>query len=582
MPGLQYLKHHQNAREQYLRDSRLQIPAVTSTSPHLDIVSNFLNTTIGRHFRMSDLNCRLWLNWEAFEVASINPLFTADISLDRISLFARKFEDLTQLVSFEDFQAKITGVFKLNPNQVTAMYTILTVFLTQDSDEALKQTQVYRRTRTCLPSFTMTGTDILVYLFAIFVKKKFRAVSELSNLEAFPGKKEQEHLSPRSRPLSASTPTVSQRLIITSTKTETNHQQLMQRFFLNKLSQFLAIFAPDGLTRRHVESFSFLVLGGPTYAHRADNLIVALNLFQGTKIEDRSRFHHAIATLLPIPKDTELLAARNETTANSPLAYRPLFPRALMEAAPPDNPNVSLDKPWLITDLSDTFSQEVPQMPRDTYIHNCRNTTIFICGVVPTLFISHCKNSTIFVGAATAIRLENCADVRLIAATRMVHFDSCARCTGYLLTNTRPLLTGSCMKLVLAPYNGMYQKFGMDTLSAGINPALNLFDQPMILGSLGVSLFEKMDPNLFRLFVVPFSWENLNPMINPIIPLEYQQALESRRQRILTVVQDLQIIGEHDPELCKNIVDQIKSKSMKWIESEGYMNDIKWLYELEQ
>ena len=532
---------------------------------------------------MSDLNCRLWLNWEAFEVAAINPLFTADISLEKIAAVAQKFQDLTQTISFEDFKNSLAGVFKLNENQVIALYTTLTVFLTREPDEALKQAQVLQRSSACLPSFSMTMTDVLVYLFAIFVKKKFRAVSELTNLEAFPGKKDQERLSPRSRQLSASTPTVSQRLLIpTSTKNDTNHQQLMLRFFINKLGQFLAFFAKDGLTRRHIQSFSFLVLGGPTYAYRADSLITALNMFQGTEIEETHRFQHAIATLLPIPINTELFAARNETTATSPLAYRPLFPRAMMEAAPADNPNISLDKPWLLTDLSDTYIQEEPVMMRDTYIHNAKNTTIFILGCVPALFISQCKMSTVFVGAATAIHVENCQDVRIIAASRMVHFDSCARCTGYLLTNTRPILTGSCMKIMLAPYNAMYQKFGVDTLSLGISPMVNMFDKPMIVGALGVSLFEKMDPGLFRLFVVPFSWENQNPTINPVIPLEYQHALEARRQRILTIVQDLQIIGEKDPELRDKIVDQIKSKSMKWIESAGYMNDIKWLYELNQ
>ena len=187
-----------------------------------------------------------------------------------------------------------------------------------------------------------------------------------------------------------------------------------------------------------------------------------------------------------------------------------------------------------------------------------------------------------FVGGATAIHLEYCANLRVIGACRMVHFDVCTRCVGYLLVNTRPILTGNCTRLTLAPYNALYQKFGIDTLSLGINPVVNLWNQPVVLGSFGVSsVWDKLEPPLFRLFVVPFMWENHNPVINVAIPEEYQHALEVRKNRIMNLKKDLDIIREKDPDLFAKLVDQIKSSSSKWIESEGYMNDVKWLYEFE-
>ena len=529
---------------------------------------------------MSDLNCRLWLNWEAFEVAAINSLFTANITLEQIGQFVSKFTDLTSTISFDEWKEKTTAVFKLNGNQQQALYSTLVCFITRDPEEALVQAQIYRTNQKCLPSQTIRVTDFLVYLFVLFVKKKFRGVAELSNFEAFPGKKETERLSPYSKPLSASTPSVSARLEIPAAH-EQSQYSLMQRFFLNRLLPFLRIFAKDGLTRTHVESLSFVIIGGPNYAYRANNLITALNLFHGTEIEDIARFNHAVATLLPLPKELEAFATRAQAPT-SPITYRPLFPRALMDSTPSENPLISLDKPRLITYMNDQYLLETPTIKNDVHIHNCKQMHIYICGVVSTLFISHCKESTIFVGAATAIHLEYCANVRVIGACRMVHFDSCTRCVGYLLVNTRPIVTGNCTRLTLAPYNALYQKFGMDTLCIGINPLLNLWNQPIVLGSFGVSsVWEKLSPPLFRLFVVPFMWEYHNPVVNVLIPDEYQQALEARKTRIMNLKNDLDMIRSKDPELHAKLVDQMKSASSKWIEKEGFMNDVKWLYEFD-
>ena len=526
---------------------------------------------------------RLWLNWEAFEVAVINPLFTADITLEKIQQLASKFPSLTDFVSFDQWKAAVSSVFRLNENQIQALYATLTCFLTKDPQEALLQSQFYLAdTSACLPSFFTKGTDILCYLFAIFVKKKFRAVSEMSNLEAFPNRSEdkEKRFSTQNRDVSKSTPTVS-RLVIKTNK-EQSLYPLMVRFLINKLPQFLSIYAPDGLTRQHVESFSFLVNGGPTYAHKANSLAAVMGLFENTDVEQSHRFLHALKAHLPIAKNAEDIFNKYDQNIvpTSPLSYRPLFPRTIDVDK---YENTTLDKPLLI-EYETTHTQEppkhrleVPETPCDVHIYNCRHAKIYICSSVLTVFIAHCRDSTIFVGSAVAIHLEFCQNVKIIAASRMAHLDACQRCTAYFLVNTKPIVTGNCSRLVFAPYNALYTKFGLDTLCTGINPQLNLWDKPIFLASLGAALFEKISPANFRLFIVPMAWANVNPILNAPIPQEYLIALEQKRQMILSLKTDLDIIKEKDPELYKKLVYEIQSRAAKTIQNDENMLEIQWL-----
>ncbi|OHT09408.1 hypothetical protein TRFO_21626 [Tritrichomonas foetus] len=526
---------------------------------------------------------RLWLNWEAFEVAAINPLFTSDISIEKISQLASKLPPLIEFVSFEQWKAAVSSVFRLNENQIQALYATLTCFLTKDPQEALLQSQVYLTDSSCLPSFFTRGTDILCYLFALFVKKKFRAVSELSNLEAFPNRKDnqEKRISTQNRDVSKSTPTVSH--LVIKTNKEQSLYPLMVRFFINKLPEFLKIYSPDGLTRQHVESFSFLVNGGPTFAHKHNSLAAVMGFFENTDVEPSVRFLHALKTQLPISKGAEDILNTKYDHAivpTSPLSYRPLFPRSTEFDK---YENTTLDKPLLIeyetthTQEPPKYRLEVPETPCNVHVYNCRHATIYICSSVLTVFISHCRDSTIFIGAAVSVHLEACQNVKIICATRMAHLDACQRCVAYMLVNTRPIVTGNCSRLVFAPYNALYTKFGLDTLCIGINPQLNLWDKPIFLASLGAALFEKISPANFRLFVVPMTWANVNPIVNAPIPQEYSLALEQKRQAIMSLKTDLEIIAAKDRALYEKLTDMIQGKGAKAIQDEGHMLEITWL-----
>ncbi|KAH0793986.1 TBCC domain-containing protein 1 [Histomonas meleagridis] len=529
---------------------------------------------------MSELSSKLCLNWEVFELAAISTFCTTEISLEKIRLFAQKFDDLTDFLTFAQFKEAVSQIFRFNANQIQAIYSTLTCFITKDANEALLQSQLYLADPSCLPSLTMRVTDMLCFLFALLVKKKFRGVSEISNMEAFPSKLAPK-LSPISSRLSASDTSVTRVMTLKSPlqpRQEHSPLQLMLRYFIKEFPQFLQIIAPKGLTKIHLQSLSFLIVAwiGPSYNHRFSDLMVALDLLQDCEVESTSKFEHIIYPLLIFMKEADL----RDNVFFSPIAYRPSIPRAVQELE--TDQSIILEKPILIEKKSQHYEFVDPTSQCQVFIHDCRHTVVYICGPVSCVFISHCKDSTIFVGAATCVHMSYSINNKIIAASRMVHLDACTRCTTYLLTNTNPLLTGNSTKITLAPYNALYTKFGLDILSVGINPQLNFWGDPIVMGSLGVSQFEKMAPERFSLFSVVFNWEKTASVINPIIPPEYLKALETKRNKILTLKADLDRIRDKNPELYNRLVQEFKNVSNKVVADEGVMQQANWLYTLFQ
>lgn len=527
---------------------------------------------------MAELKAKMWLNWEVFEIASIPSLCMSNVSFERIQKFASNFDDVTCPLTINDWKNVSSSVFQLSANHIQALYSILSCITADDPHDSIQMARLYAAEGFCMPSSDLRVTDMLCYLFALLVKKKFRGVAEVSNMEAFPSKPTQK-LSPLNSKMSASDTKVTRVMVKTPNFSyqETTQLQIMLRYFLKEFPRFLNMYAPHGLTKTHVKSLSLLIVSGPNYSYRYKDLADALNLFQKCEVEQVAQFSHLIHYgLFNVNSD---LSSR-DITNNSPLSYRPILQRK--NYTPVCDMDVSEDKPILIINKSSHYELVEAKPGSDVFIHNCINTTIYICGSVSCVFISHCKDSVIFVGAATAIHMDYGLNNKVIAASKLFHIDTSTRCTSYLLTNTKPLLTGNCSHLTLAPYNAVYSKFGLDILIAGINPKYNYWDNPIIIGGLFESLYEKISPEQFMLFCVPFHWDDTVPVINPIIPPEYLRSLEAKRNQILTLKSNLDKIKGNDPILYDKIVHEFKTRSNKLVENEGVMQQTNWLFSLSQ
>jgi hypothetical protein len=274
---------------------------------------------------------------------------------------------------------------------------------------------------------------------------------------------------------------------------------------------------------------------------------------------------------------------RKGLNLNSPISYRPIAGGGVFAEEPEDLQRFRIDSPLLIDNdyCSETFVVEEPKQFADIFIEGCRQRTIYVCGAVPVAFVTHCKDSTIFIGAAAAVRVEFCANIRIIAAARTFHIESSIGCTAYLLVNNRPIVTGSCTRLLFAPYNAQYRKVGLDLLCIGINPRLNLWDRPVLVGSLGAPP-ERMPPEQFQLLCLPFTWQDMEPLINAIVPSEYAVALEGKRNQIANLKRYLDIIQEKDQALYDALQGQIKVRSYAWLEERGCVAEVKWAAGLPQ
>ena len=516
---------------------------------------------------------KLWLNWEAFEVAAVCPLFTAEISLDKIKLFAQNFDDYRQAISLNRYMETMSPIFKLSQDSLKLIYAQLEAFLLHDVHT------LFTRSQNSNPDEVqpiLKVTDILCYLFLMYVKKKYRNLSEVSSiLEAFPSKKD-ERLSPRSRIFSSSTPTVGARMQIQSNKNETSQFSLLSHFFNTKLPQFLQILAPKEITKVELQSLSFLVCGGSTYTSRASSLakLIPLEGMTPTKLA------HHITNLLNT-KGEESHYQRIEVPPTSPATYRPALTQH------PNSPRGTkggiIDKPILLSDLSGVQKLETPTSCPAVHIHNCKHFRGYFCGVISSIFISHCKDSIIFVGAASeCVHMEYCANVTVVSASRLLHIDACTRCQVYALCNSRPLITGNSTKILLAPYNALYVKLPADLLVAGINPTQNYWKDPLVIGSFGQVSSTLMPPSQFNLFPVPFVWDRQSIPFSPDVPIEYANALEEKKNNLTLLRNNLDRIRAVNPDLAAQLEDRIKSTASKWIQDEGHMQEITWMYTLDQ
>jgi TBCC domain-containing protein 1 len=522
---------------------------------------------------------RLWLNWEVFEAAVIHPLFPQDISMEKIGQVASVFPDVTQILTFDEWKTRVATLFKLTSVQTEAIYTTLTVFVAHDPLDALSQTRTY-------PSLTcsiMRVTDILVFLYALFVKRKFRTVGERANLEAYPRKPASDGPAlARPKNMSYSQPTISLPLMGESNQSAADSgYESLEGFLLSKFPAFLRIYSPNGLTPTHVHSLGLVLQGGPTLAMTKQELADAMNLFRGKAVESVDGFYRSVRSALTARKEAET-SIRALSELRSPVSYRPICDHCPASGKAQDLG--VYDEPLYI-DQASTFEGFIVENPNrfcDVYINGCRHRTIYFCAAARVVFVSHCKDSLIFVGAATAVHVESCANLRILVATRLFHIDSSVQSTVYLQTNTKPIVTGSCANLVLAPYNALYRKASLDMLVVGINPQLNLWNQPVILASLGVTPPRTMEPELFTLFSVPFTWGDIGSQFTPQLPPAYVAGLQARQASVLKLKKWLDMIQDKDPGLFEKLQEHLKVKSDASIKETGQDHELVWLGRLEE
>ncbi|KAK6149199.1 hypothetical protein DH2020_016724 [Rehmannia glutinosa] len=148
-------------------------------------------------------------------------------------------------------------------------------------------------------------------------------------------------------------------------------------------------------------------------------------------------------------------------------------------------PSSSLRGPSLIEGISKSsyVKQATDLKGTSVKVVNCHESVIYILAPTKYATVYGCSDATIVLGAVgKAVRVEHCERVHLITAAKRICIANCRECLFILGVNQQPLLLGDNHKLQVAPYNTFYSQLEEHLNQVGIDPNINKWDEPVVLG----------------------------------------------------------------------------------------------------
>ncbi|KAL6602991.1 hypothetical protein ACP70R_043352 [Stipagrostis hirtigluma subsp. patula] len=210
---------------------------------------------------------------------------------------------------------------------------------------------------------------------------------------------------------------------------------------------------------------------------------------------------------------------------------------------------------------------------------NCHDSAIYILAPLKYATVYGCSDTTVVLGAiGKVVKVEHCERVQIIAASKRIFIANCRECVFYLGVNHQPLIVGDNHKLQVAPFNTYYPQLGEHLAQVGVDPNVNKWDQPFVLGVVdphdslshpaGVSDVQAesatcLDPDLFTNFVIPSWFETQGPTkYNPFTLPELYWASQRKKHASLEDIQkkirELEVDDNRKKELACAIHAQFK------------------------
>ncbi|KAF0935799.1 hypothetical protein E2562_035767 [Oryza meyeriana var. granulata] len=224
---------------------------------------------------------------------------------------------------------------------------------------------------------------------------------------------------------------------------------------------------------------------------------------------------------------------------------------------------------------------------------NCHESVIYILAPLKYATLYGCSDATVVLGAiGKVVKVEHCERVHIIAASKRICIANCRECIFYLGVNHQPLIVGDNHKLQVAPFNTYYPQLGEHLAKVGVDPAINKWDQPFVLGVVdphdslshpaGVSDVQaesatRLDPDLFTNFLIPswFGAEVQEPTKCSPFPLpEIYCASQSKKlaalEDIRKTIRGLQLDDNRHKELANALHAQFKD----WLYASGNIRQL--------
>ncbi|KAK3134103.1 hypothetical protein QOZ80_6AG0545050 [Eleusine coracana subsp. coracana] len=210
---------------------------------------------------------------------------------------------------------------------------------------------------------------------------------------------------------------------------------------------------------------------------------------------------------------------------------------------------------------------------------NCHDSVIYILAPLKYATVYGCSDTTVVLGAiGKVVKVEHCERVQIIAASKRICIANCRECVFYLGVNHQPLIVGDNHKLQVAPFNTYYPQLGEHLAQVGVDPSVNKWDQPFVLGVIdphdslshpaGVSDVQAesascMDPDLFTNFLIPSWFEaqgptKYNPFTLPEVYWASQRKKHASLEDIQKNIRELELDDNRKKELACALHAQFK------------------------
>lgn len=224
---------------------------------------------------------------------------------------------------------------------------------------------------------------------------------------------------------------------------------------------------------------------------------------------------------------------------------------------------------------------------------NCHDTLIYILAPLRFALVYGCSDATIVLGAiGKAVRVEHCERIQVIAAAKRICIANCRECVFYLGVNQKPLIVGDNHKIQVAPFNTFYSQLGDHLSQAGIDPNINKWNEPLVLGVIdphdslshpaGVSDVQAesatcLDPDSFTNFLIP-NWFGAelpystkdNPFRLPDMYLASQIKKHSTLVEIQQALRDVQI----DDSRKRDLLSALHAHFKDWLYASGNIHQL--------
>eukprot|EP00770_Monocercomonoides_exilis_P001400 MONOS_1390.1-p1 / transcript=MONOS_1390.1 / gene=MONOS_1390 / organism=Monocercomonoides_exilis_PA203 / gene_product=unspecified product / transcript_product=unspecified product / location=Mono_scaffold00024:81034-84335(-) / protein_length=853 / sequence_SO=supercontig / SO=protein_coding / is_pseudo=false len=152
-------------------------------------------------------------------------------------------------------------------------------------------------------------------------------------------------------------------------------------------------------------------------------------------------------------------SSSSSDSKNTPAITFPVIPPF------PDSP--------LILSCTKVTSLHIPRELCTTRVIASSKAHIYITAAVRDCSIVSCEACTIFIGAVEKVlSLTHCSKLTVIAAAGRVKLSNCSDITLHLLTPSPLLITPTCKRIVLAPYNACYPSIHSNMAAAHLDMRL--------------------------------------------------------------------------------------------------------------